>query len=208
MAHIVLLGDSVFDNGAYVAGGPEVLVQLREIVPQGWQASLNARDGAGVRDVQAQLDRIPNDATHLVVSAGGNDALGEAAFLEERAGSVAEVMAKLADVREQFGALYHSMLDRVLNRKLPTAVCTIYDPRFPDAHLRRIATAALTVFNDVIAREAFARHVVVVDLRVVCANDEDFANPIEPSVQGGEKIARAVVEFARGSVPHRGIIRS
>src|SRR2546430_620065 len=84
MTHIVLLGDSVFDNAAYVAGGPDVLAQLRAIVPQGWQASLNARDGAGVRDVYAQLDHIPNDATHLVVSAGGNDALGEAAFLEER----------------------------------------------------------------------------------------------------------------------------
>jgi len=203
----VLLGDSVFDNGAYVAGGPDVLAQLREILPQGWHASLNALDGSGVRDVYAQLDRIPNDATHLVVSAGGNDALGEAAFLEERAGSVAEVMAKLADVREQFGTRYRSMLDLVLGRELPTAVCTIYDPRFPDADLRRIATVALTVFNDVITREAFARHVVLIDLRLICADDEDFANPIEPSVQGGEKIARAVLDFARGGAAHRGVIR-
>ena len=207
MTHVVLLGDSVFDNGAYVAGGPDVLAQLREILPQGWHASLNALDGSGVRDVYAQLDRIPNDATHLVVSAGGNDALGEAAFLEERAGSVAEVMAKLADVREQFGTRYRSMLDLVLGRELPTAVCTIYDPRFPDADLRRIATVALTVFNDVITREAFARHVVLIDLRLICADDEDFANPIEPSVQGGEKIARAALDFARGGAAHRGVIR-
>ena len=207
MTHVVLLGDSVFDNGAYVAGGPDVLAQLREILPQGWRASLNALDGSGVRDVYAQLDRIPNDATHLVVSAGGNDALGEAAFLEERAGSVAEVMAKLADVREQFGTRYRSMLDLVLGRELPTAVCTIYDPRFPDADLRRIATVALTVFNDLITRDAFARHVVLIDLRLICADDEDFANPIEPSVQGGEKIARAVLDFARGGAAHRGVIR-
>ncbi len=208
MTHVVLLGDSVFDNAAYVAGGPDVLVQLRAIVPQGWQASLNARDGSGVRDVYAQFDRIPNDATHLVVSAGGNDALGEAAFLEERAGSVAEVMAKLADVRDQFGTRYRSMLDFVLDRKLPTAVCTIYDPRFPDAHLRRIATAALSVFNDVITREAFARHIALIDLRLICANDEDFANPIEPSIQGGEKIARAVLAFVRAGAAYRGVILS
>ena len=208
MTHVVLLGDSVFDNGAYVAGGPDVLVQLREILPQGWRAALNARDGSGVRDVYAQLDRIPNDATHLVVSAGGNDALGEAAFLEEKADSVAEVMAKLADVREQFGTRYRSMLDLVLDRKLPTAVCTIYDPRFPDAHLRRIATAALSVFNDMITREAFARHIALIDLRLICANDEDFANPIEPSIQGGEKIARAVLAFVRAGAAHRGMILS
>jgi hypothetical protein len=199
MTHIVLLGDSVFDNGVYVAGGPDVVAQLRAMAPHGWQASLNARDGAIVRDIYAQLDRIPNDATHLVVSAGGNDALGEAAFLEERASSVAEVMTRLADVREQFGTRYGSMLDLVLNRKLPTAICTIYDPRFADPDLRRIASAALTVFNDIITREAFARHLVLIDLRLICANDEDFANPIEPSVQGGEKIACAIVEFARGS---------
>jgi hypothetical protein len=208
MTHVVLLGDSVFDNGAYVAGGPDVLARLREMLPQGWRASLNALDGSGVRDVNAQLDRIPNDATHLVVSAGGNDALGQAAFLEERAGSVAEVMAKLADVREQFGTRYRSMLDLVLGRELSTAVCTVYDPRFPDADLRRIATVALTVFNDVITREAFARHVVLIDLRLICAADEDFANPIEPSVQGGEKIAHAILEFACGSAVQRGVIRS
>jgi hypothetical protein len=208
MTHLVLLGDSVFDNGVYVAGGPDVVTQLRAIAPRGWQASLHARDGAIVRDIHAQLEHVPNDATHLVISAGGNDALGEAAFLEEKAGSVAEVMAKLAGVREQFGTRYCSMLDFVCNRKLPTAVCTIYDARFPDADLRRIASAALAVFNDAITRAAFARRLALIDLRLICANDEDFANPIEPSVQGGEKIARAIMEFARGNATHRGLVRS
>src|ERR1700730_18188353 len=120
------------------------------------------RSTRGMVQAYAQLDRIPNDATHLVVSAGGNDALGEAAFLEEKADSVAEIMAKLADVREQFGTRYRSMLDLVLDRKLPTAVCTIYDPRFPDAHLRRIAAGALSVFNAAITREAFARHIALI----------------------------------------------
>src|SRR5688572_7849286 len=46
MNHIVLLGDSVFDNAAYVAGSPDVVRQLREIVPPGWRATLQARDGA------------------------------------------------------------------------------------------------------------------------------------------------------------------
>lgn len=29
MAHIILLGDSIFDNGVYVPGGPDVVKQLR-----------------------------------------------------------------------------------------------------------------------------------------------------------------------------------
>src|SRR5262245_7526098 len=82
MTHIVLLGDSIFDNAAYVAGGPDVVRQLREILPSGWRASLNARDGAVIADLPQQLQALPADATHLVVSVGGNDALGESGLLD------------------------------------------------------------------------------------------------------------------------------
>jgi hypothetical protein len=30
MGHVILLGDSVFDNAAYVGGAPDVIAQLRE----------------------------------------------------------------------------------------------------------------------------------------------------------------------------------
>lgn len=83
MTHIALLGDSVLDNGAYVTGGMDVPAQVRAIVPRGCEVWLNALDRAGVRDVYAQLDLLPAEATHLVISAGGNDALAEAAFVEE-----------------------------------------------------------------------------------------------------------------------------
>jgi hypothetical protein len=36
MGHLVLLGDSVFDNAAYVGGGPDVVAQLRARLPTGW----------------------------------------------------------------------------------------------------------------------------------------------------------------------------
>jgi len=29
---------------------------------------------------------------------------------------------------------------------------------------------------------------------LICTEDADYANPIEPSARGGEKIARAIVE--------------
>ncbi len=75
------------------------------------------------------------------------------------------------------------------------AVCTVYDPRFPDPARQRLAIAGLAVFNDVIVREAFTRGLPVIDLRFVCDEDRDFANPIEPSVQGGEKIAAEVARL-------------
>jgi hypothetical protein len=32
----------------------------------------------------------------------------------------------------------------------------------------------------------------LIDLRLICAEDGDYANPIEPSALGGAKIARAI----------------
>jgi hypothetical protein len=79
-----------------------------------------------------------------VVSAGGNDALHYASMLEEKASSVAEALLKLADVRERFEQDYRAMLDDVVARGRPVAVCTVYDPRFPDAKQRRLASLGPT----------------------------------------------------------------
>jgi hypothetical protein len=199
--HVVLLGDSVFDNAAYVGSAPDVRRQLSAILPKDFQATLLARDGAVMADVAAQFEQLPRDATHLVVSAGGNDALRDSGVLDERARSVAEAMNKLAAVAERFGRDYGALLDAMAKRKLPAAVCTIYEPRFPEAARRRVAAAALTLLNDRITRQAFARRFSLLDLRIICSEDSDFANPIEPSAQGGEKIARAIATFATGSSP-------
>jgi hypothetical protein len=98
-------------------------------------------------------------------------------------------------VRERFQAEYRAMLDAVQAAARPAALCTIYDPRYPDPQRRRLAGTALTLLNDVITREAFARGLSLLDLRVLCGEDSDFANPIEPSIQGGQKIAQAVAAF-------------
>src|SRR3712207_2336551 len=45
MSHVVLLGDSIFDNAAYVRGGPDVIRQLQGVLPAGWKATLRAVDG-------------------------------------------------------------------------------------------------------------------------------------------------------------------
>jgi hypothetical protein len=55
--------------------------------------------------------------------------------------------------------------------------------------------AGLALFNDVITREAFARGLPLIDLRLVFSEGADFANPIEPSVQGGGKIAAAIMRL-------------
>jgi hypothetical protein len=195
MGHVVLLGDSVFDNAAYVGRAPDVIAQLREQLPDGWRATLAAVDGSTVAGLAPQLARIPPDATHLVISAGGNDALGYSAILGAPSRSMAESLTQLADIRENFRAQYAAAMTSVLQAGLPTAVCTIYDPRYSDPLQRRLGTTALTIINDVILREAVRHGVPVLDLRVICDDDADFANPIEPSSHGGWKIAGAIASM-------------
>ena len=194
MNHIVLIGDSILDNASYVKGGPDLIRQLQSKLPDGWKATLCAVDGSMIQDVHGQLSRLPKDATHLVVSAGGNNALDSANILSERAQSAAEVLNRLAGVAERFQQQYSEMLQHVLSYRLPTAVCSIYYPHLPDPMLQRLAVTALAIFNDVIIREAFLAGVPLLDLRLICNEDADYANEIEPSVIGGEKITNAILK--------------
>lgn len=198
MSNVVLLGDSVFDNAAYVGAGPDVVHQLGDVLSSGSAAQLFARDGAVIADIPNQLTRLLANTTHLVVSVGGNDALRHSSIFEQRADTVATALAALSRIQDDFRRAYGEMLEALLMRGLPTAVCTIYDPRYPDLTRRSIAAAGLALLNDSITREAFARGVTVIDLRLVCREDRDFANPIEPSTIGGAKIAAAIARFVGG----------
>ena len=189
--HIVLLGDSIFDNGRYVTPGPDVVRQLREVLPAGWRATLRAADGATTAGVEAQLRAIPEDATHLVVSIGGNDALQNLDLLTLRVTSSAQALSAFAARLAVFEHAYRSAIRSVLALGRMTALCTIYNGNLDEADATP-ARMGIALFNDVILRTALAEEVDALDLRDVCRDPGDYANPIEPSVRGGAKIARAI----------------
>jgi hypothetical protein len=195
MGHVVLLGDSIFDNARYVPDRPPVIEQVRRSLPTGWTATLVAVDGHVASDVGSQLPRVPGSATHLFVSVGGNDALGESGILRHAVASVAEALAILNDVQAQFRTDYQEMLRLVLELDRPTTLCTIYEA-IPG--LEPEARTALGIFNDVILRSAFLGGLPVIDLRTVCTLASDFSHvsPIEPSVTGGAKISRLIGQVA------------
>jgi hypothetical protein len=193
MSHIVLLGDSIFDNAAYVPGQPAVIDQVREQMADGDVATLLAVDGDVTPDVAHQLLDLPDDATHLFVSVGGNDALGHSHILNT---SGTSVLSELTQAYEGFRTAYRSMLDEVCRHRKPTTLCTIYDS-VPG--LDKVAVMALSVFNDTILREAFSRGLPVIDLRFVCSHAEDYSmlSVIEPSSIGGAKIAKTIGHVLR-----------
>ena len=186
MKHVALLGDSVFDNGAYIGNGPDVAKQLRAVLGGTVEVTLAAVDGSTISDIPGQLDRIGN-ASHLVISVGGNDALLQAGVLDEPVQFVTEALTRIAAIQQEFQRAYRQMLDTVIARRLTTAVCTIYD--------RTAGRVGLAALNDCITREAFRHGVDLIDLRLICNEDAVFASAIEPSVEGGAKIARAIQSF-------------
>ena len=198
MSHVVLLGDSIFDNARYVSGRPAVIDQLRQWLPRGWRATLLALDGAIAADVPRQLSRLPADATHLALSVGGNNALQSSGLVNNGAfNSAAGVLDELADVQQGFRHEYHGIMEAVRAVGKPTLICTIYDA-VPGLSPRELA--ALSVFNDVILIEAFRRGLPVLDLRLICTEPRDYSNlsPIEPSEIGGAKIVQGIRRVITG----------
>jgi hypothetical protein len=190
--YIVLLGDSIFDNGIYTGGEPDVLSHLRSLLPAGWKAMLLAVDGSTTADLPDQLGRLPTEASHLVVSIGGNDALGDYNLLTLPARSVSQALALLAERIAHFEARYRAAIGAALAPGLPTTICTIYNGNFPDPEEAMVSRVALATFNDVILRVAFEHRLSLIELRLICNEPGDYAKPIEPSGPGGRKIAQAI----------------
>jgi hypothetical protein len=201
MSHLILLGDSIFDNAAYTDGGPDVVTQLNDLLPAGWAASLLAIDGSTTEEIAGQVGGLPADATHLVLSIGGNDALRQAHLLFAPAASTEEAVGLLADLAEQFEHDYRAAVAASLRPGLPLTICTIYNGNFPDPAYQRLVKTALALFNDAILRTAIAHRLPVIDLRAICTHPEDYANPIEPSSVGGAKIARVITALTTETNP-------
>lgn len=190
--HIALLADSIFDNAAYTNGLPDVVTHLRDIVPVGTTATLLAVDGSTTADVVGtQIPGLPSDVTHAAVAMGGNDALLNADALDLPVSSTREALTLFGDRAASFEATYRTALAEIVRRVPHVAVCTIYNPLMPGLE-GALARVGLMMFNDVILRVAFECRVPVIDLRLVIVDPADYANPLEPSSRGAEKIARLV----------------
>lgn len=204
---IRLLGDSIFDNAAYVPGQPPVAEQLQEKVKgHAIQVVLSAVDGAVTEDVStSQLSSILTEDELLVLSTGGNDALRHIELLfEQSSQKIGETLARFHFIRERFRKDYETLLNELKATNLPVLICTIYNPDFErdedTKNLQKPAEAALSFFNDVIVQEATKRLFPLLDLREVANESGDFANPIEPSFEGGDKITERICDWALSTI--------
>lgn len=192
MTHLVLLGDSVFDNVSYVPTKRDVSSHLKARLESHSRVTLLAVDGSTIEDTTRQLPRIPAGATHLALSSGANDALYQMDVLMEEARTVAHALARLGSIRGRFVHSYRDLVRSLLELQLPLVVCTIYHPPFFAEEFEPAIAPGLSIFNDAILGIAFEEGVPVIETRLVCSQDSDFVSAIEPSDVGGAKIAEAV----------------
>ncbi len=195
--HLVLAGDSIFDNDGYVVGEAGVIEQLRSTLPASCSASKVAVDGDCIRHVRDQIANLPSNATDLIVSVGGNDARFHSALLS-KINHVNDLDTLLSVPLAEFASEYSRMLDGAKATGLRVFICTIYTAiPFADPIWRQFAPLAIGKFNEVIVKEATTRGIPVLQLQEVCTDPNDFSvlSPIEPSNQGGQKIVNHIVEM-------------
>lgn len=193
--HIVLAGDSTIDNATYVAPGQDVTTLLRGLAGEARITSI-ACDGGLVEQTIDRLSWVPADATHLFLSVGGNDALLEIDMLQRPARSVGEALAAMKPTLDRFRQDYARLLATVARRRLSVAVASVYAPWFEDAGRRLAVEMALPLFNEAILAECFRYGCSLIDLRLLFDRPGDFSHEIEPSAEGGAKLAAAVARWA------------
>ncbi|CAM4795138.1 unnamed protein product [Rotaria magnacalcarata] len=193
--HLILLGDSIFDNHSYVDDGqPSVIEQLKgKVESSDWNATLVAVDGNILSDVANQIKSVPRDATHLFISIGGNNALSYMHHLSASVHNVGEALLTLSKIKKKFEKDYIDMLEKLIALKIPVTTCTIYNPRFDDSHQQAMCETGLSALNDVIVTESTKLGIPVIDLKTIFNDPKDYANSIEPGVRGGEKIVENIL---------------
>lgn len=203
---VVLLGDSIFDNGVYVPGQPDVITQLRTVLPSGWAASLLAVDGAKTNDVAAQLALLPDDTTDIVLSVGGNDALASLNLFATVPENGGDAIAAFAAAARRFRHKYIRLADLLAQQRegirthaRTITICTVYTGNM-DRNIQLACAGGIALFNDVIQRTALYHRWPVLELRDIFTRPADYANPIEPSVRGGAKLAEAIKYHVTGSL--------
>jgi len=194
--HISLAGDSIFDNDGYVPGEPGVIEQIRMSMPNDWSAIKIAVDGDCIRHVYKRVEEFPDYLTDLVISIGGNDAMGYSHLLKD-AKSLADIPRLTQGPASEFRANYAVLMDHLLRLDCALHVCTVYQNiPFPDPLWRTAVPIALAEFNKVIQEEAGIRKIPVIHLHEICVSDEDYSivSPIEPSAIGGQKIVDGIID--------------
>ena len=203
---LVLLGDSIIDNKAYVLEGE---LSVFEHIKSKTQIPVTqlALDGATTDDViSSQINNIPFGASHIVLSIGGNDLLNEIGFLMEDFKYTPNHVLKrcqllIAPITQKYESIV-SQLQTTSRANL--LLCTVYEGDLEGSvmydDIAISSRAMLSLFNDSVYKTQNMFKTEILELRHIFTSSKDYANPIEPCHIGGGKLANAISHWTEKDV--------
>ena len=178
---VVLIGDSMLNNSAYVSANQSVPDLLsKELV--GNTVYNFAKDGSTINDCYAQLDKISTDLnnsnTSIIVSCGGNNILNSHSLNP----------GDMNNLFNEYSKLLKSIKTRVPNASL--YVLNLYTPT--NSHYLSYHSA-IEQWNQQLTRNKSRLRYKIIDTSSLLVTDKDFTYNIEPSKRGGKKIVKAIL---------------
>ena len=201
---ILLFGDSVIDNKYYVGENENsVLEHLQNISNDEFiQIALDGDTTRDVLDKQLQVSTI-KDASKIILSVGGNDLLQNLSFLyKSNFENVNEGLICLQNqIFQPLTERYEAIVKVLSSYRANLLLCTVYEGDLGRTdEFRGVLDSSKIMassFNDIVYKTAKKFNADVLELRQILTESDDYANPIEPSHTGGEKLANAITEWAR-----------
>ena len=179
--NIVLIGDSILNNSAYVSQNQSVPDLLSKKM-KGHTIYNFAKDGSTLNDCYTQLDKISlelnNSNTTIFLSCGGNNILNSRQIIDPKA---------ITNLFKQYSELITSIKTRVPNASL--YVLNLYYP--VNSHYKSYHKP-IEQWNRLLEDSASALKYNLIDLSSLLVLEDDFAYDIEPSFKGGQKIVDAI----------------
>tara|TARA_A100001015_G_scaffold12651_1_gene14903 strand:+ start:1165 stop:1809 length:645 start_codon:yes stop_codon:yes gene_type:complete len=183
VTHIVLLGDSIFQNNNYVPKSKSVEYLLKEklSIP----SLVLAQDNAIIYDIPKQYNSMPLNlnakTTNLYISIGGNDLLN----LYEHNNTNNSKLFNM--VWEIYKKTILMLIDSTQCNIILTDIYFISDPNYSKY------IPMIKKWNSNLYQFADQHKLNVFKISKILTQPKDFTNSIEPSVIGGNKMVNSFI---------------
>jgi len=188
---IILLGDSILKNNHYVSDGNSIEDILSE--KSNKKVFNYATDHAKIVDIYSQLSQISLDLntanTSIFLSAGGNDIL---TYYVDQENDITNT-SFISTLFESYIKLIKS-----IQMRLPKAKLFLIDIYYPYTESYRKYHSIISEWNEMVfqyANNSENNITGIVKISSFITQYEDFSFGIEPSSQGGGKIADNILSY-------------
>lgn len=185
---IILMGDSILKNNLYVKNGKAVEDILREKTNA--EIILLAENNATITDIYAQIERLPQHlnkkSNTIFLSVGGNNILSN--FVNNEPNDTQDHV--LATIFKAYKRLV-----KTIKTKMDHVNLVLIDIYYPQNLQYTQYHPIIKEWNTFLDSFASEKSLPVMKISTLLIEPSDFTLSIEPSDNGGEKIANQIIQY-------------